>query len=185
MANHLIPFRGLRTTAGCSLFRLKVTYLACHSEPAGASRASRSACPRSKPRESAVPSFGPRPDSNSRLDSWRCHPASCGQSTGRTKKGGRDENPRRKPSSRPVACLLSGAHPSLGRAGVSYVLYALYAKNWYLFCAGLSARLGGVYGFHRRHTGNLDLVSNMVDHLVGMAGKRNRRPIGFGEGILP
>jgi hypothetical protein len=90
-----------------------------------------------------------------------------------------------KPSSRPVACLLSGAHPSLGRADVSYVLYALYSKNWYPFYAGLSARLGGVYGFHRRHTGNLDLVSNMVDHLVGMAGKRNRRPIGFGEGILP
>src|ERR1017187_7475556 len=45
MANHLIPFRGLRTTAGCSLFRLKVTYLACHSERARASRASRSACP--------------------------------------------------------------------------------------------------------------------------------------------
>src|ERR1039458_4813203 len=67
----------------------------------------------------------------------------------------------------------------------SYVLYALYSKNWYLFCAGLTALLGGVYGFHRRHTGNLDLVSNMVDHLVGMAGKRNRRPIGFGEGILP
>src|ERR1022692_4110361 len=45
MANHLIPFRGLWTTAGCSLFSPKVTHLACHSERARAPRASRSACP--------------------------------------------------------------------------------------------------------------------------------------------
>src|ERR1035441_4258996 len=79
MANHLIRFRGLRTTAGCSLFRLKTLCPGCHpscenlcslavilSEPA--------------PRESAVPLFQHVLVPDTSLNSCELQPASCAQS---------------------------------------------------------------------------------------------------------